>query len=224
MKHYDCYFFDLFHTLIRFEPNQDRERNEFSILGISHEEWNDYVMREYAPRALGEINDIRAVVCAITRLIDKNLSEETIDLLVETRKERYRKALVLVNRHVLNTIADLYRKGKTLVLVSNADVFDKFYWNDSPLSKYFAKAIFSCDVGVMKPQREIYELAMDAVNADPAASIFIGDGGHDELAGAKEAGLATVLTTEIIRDLWPERIAYLSKHADFVIGNLAELC
>jgi putative hydrolase of the HAD superfamily len=53
--------------------------------------------------------------------------------------------------------------------------------------------------------------------------VFVGDGGHDELAGAKAAGLDTVLTTELIADLWPESIPKLAMGADYVVGSLSEL-
>jgi putative hydrolase of the HAD superfamily len=51
----------------------------------------------------------------------------------------------------------------------------------------------------------------------------VGDGGHEELRGAKEAGLATALTVEYIGNLWPERIPALSSRADLVVHHLEEI-
>ena len=91
------------------------------------------------------------------------------------------------------------------------------------MSKYFSSSIFSYDVGVLKPNKEIYQIAINSVNADINKSVFIGDGGHNELLGAKSLGFQTILTTEIISKTWPDNIQRLSKDADYVINSLSEL-
>ena len=49
------------------------------------------------------------------------------------------------------------------------------------------------------------------------------DGGSNELEGARNAGMTTIMITGIIRELWPDRIADRRRHADFVIEQLTEL-
>ena len=56
----------------------------------------------------------------------------------------------------------------------------------SPLYNLFDEAIFSYEVGYLKPQAEIYQIALEKMNVNPEKSIFIGDGGSDELKGAKK--------------------------------------
>lgn len=60
------------------------------------------------------------------------------------------------------------------------------HWNKSPLSKLFDDTIFSYEVGYLKPQTEIYEIALKKMNVNSEGCIFIGDGGSDELRGAKK--------------------------------------
>ena len=43
--------------------------------------------------------------------------------------------------------------------------------------------------GAAKPEREIYLEATGRLGVEPAQSLFIGDGGDDELLGAERAGL-----------------------------------
>lgn len=62
-------------------------------------------------------------------------------------------------------------------------------WEQSPLFKYFNDAIFSCNVGLLKPDKQIYELALQRLNVSPEECLFVGDGGSNELCGAKSAGL-----------------------------------
>lgn len=51
----------------------------------------------------------------------------------------------------------------------------------------------------------------------------MGDGGSSELEGAKAVGLATVMMTGIIKELWPYVIEHRKVHTDFVIERLVEL-
>jgi putative hydrolase of the HAD superfamily len=44
----------------------------------------------------------------------------------------------------------------------------------------------------MKPDPEIYLLAARKINCPPQARIFVGDGGSDELMGAKRVGMRTI--------------------------------
>jgi putative hydrolase of the HAD superfamily len=224
MREYGFYFFDLFHTLVLLEPNPVLEENEFSILGIPRAEWTRVAMQDYERRATGELRDPEAIIESIVSNAGICIDAEKRSRLVEARKKRYRRTFSVIRPSVLATLSALHAAGKTLVLVSNADALDSLYWEESPLSRYFSEAIFSWKVGCMKPALRIYELAMESVGAVPGKSVFIGDGGHDELAGAKQAGLDTVLTTELITDLWPEAIPRLAVSADYVVGSLSELC
>ena len=62
------------------------------------------------------------------------------------------------------------------------------------LNDLFDDTIFSYEVGCLKPQNEIYEIALKKMNTIPQKCIFVGDGGSDELKGAKELGMKTILT------------------------------
>jgi putative hydrolase of the HAD superfamily len=53
--------------------------------------------------------------------------------------------------------------------------------------------------------------------------LYVGDGGSDELRGAKDMGMTTALTTHVIKEFWPERIVKARKHADYEIDGIAEL-
>ena len=75
----------------------------------------------------------------------------------------------------------------------------------------------------MKPEKEIYELSLRQLSVSPAESVFVGDGGSNELEGARKAGMTTIMIPGIIRELWPERIAERQRQADVVIVRLAEL-
>jgi putative hydrolase of the HAD superfamily len=223
MKEYNFYFFDLYHTLVKIEPYYIVDKREYNLLGITQEKWNEFIDFDYENRALGKVNDPDQIIKNIITQKVVDISDKLITEIIDIRKLRFKKALVEVKQSIFDAIFELNKRNKRLILISNADALDKMYWDESPLSVYFHEAIFSCEVGYMKPNIEIYNIAIQKINADISKSVFIGDGGHNELKGAKEIGMDTVLTTEIIHDYWPEKINDLIVNADYTINNLSEI-
>ena len=206
-------FFDLFFTLADLEYQQT---NEFSLLGISRSQWEASAENPqvYSLRATGKVTDEYEMIETMVAALPFEVSAQQKQKLVEIRNECYKKALTEVHADILSTLERLKNAGVRLCLVSNADIIDKKYWGISPLKKYFDEAIFSCDIGVAKPDEQIYRLAMDRLGVDAADSIFVGDGGSNELAGAKNVGMTTVLT-EFLTVKSPDTRERILKSADF---------
>jgi putative hydrolase of the HAD superfamily len=57
----------------------------------------------------------------------------------------------------------------------------------------------------------------------PGECVFVGDGGSDELRGAKAAGLRTVFMSGAVEELWPERVAPRRALADHHIRSIPEI-
>ena len=84
------------------------------------------------------------------------------------------------------------------------------------------KKINSYEVGYLKPQAEIYQIALEKMNVNPEKSIFIGDGGSDELSGAKKSGIKTILTGYLLkRD--KKQYDEIEKFADYYIEDFKEI-
>lgn len=222
-KVYEYYFFDLYFTLFNLRYDSVYEKNEYGLLGITQNEWDAICRIDYSNRATGSIHGSKNMVESLIKLADPEASDELINKATEIRLKRYRNASLEIYPSIIDTLSKLKKMNKKIVLISNADYVDKKYFNDSPIAKFFDSVIFSFDVGHLKPEKEIFEQAIKSVNADISKSLFIGDGGHNELKGAKKIGFDTVLTTQIITDLWPERIKSLALDADYVVEDLSNL-
>lgn len=216
-------FFDLFWTLIHPELTDDVE-TENKILGISVEEW--FRISE-APevaddRYLGKIMDAREAMKRILDIMPFPVSYEKIPSLLNARYGRIKDALLNIDSQVTDVLQKLRNDGNRLCIISNADCIDIRYWEESALKNYFDEVIFSCNEGVIKPDKKIYELAMNRMKADSSDCIYVGDGGSNELYGAKQAGMKTVLTEYFVVKK-PELREKILESADYVIEEFSGL-
>ncbi|MFH1370925.1 MAG: HAD family phosphatase [Planctomycetota bacterium] len=101
-------------------------------------------------------------------------------------------AAIYVPRKELFSLAiDLRKAGYKIALLSNTEkpaveLFQRHNYD------VFDVTVFSCLEGTKKPQREIYELALDRLDTSAKQTLFIDDR-QDYIDGAKQAGLETIL-------------------------------
>ena len=65
-------------------------------------------------------------------------------------------------------------------------------WEQTPFVGRFDSTVFSCSVGVSKPDARIYEIACEELGVEAADCLFVGDGANDELPGAERAGMTAL--------------------------------
>lgn len=215
--------FDLFHTLTSADIMRVPGKGTSEILGVSREDWNEQLLVHSDDRLRGKTTDPFKIVQKMAHAIDPTISVQTIETAVKKRIERFRYALTHIEQSTLNTLDALKKSAKKLGLVSNADENEIIGWNGSPLEQFFDTVVFSCRVGYIKPERQIYEVCLRALKLQPEDCIYVGDGGSDELRGAKELGMTTVMTIHVIKHFWPERIKAASVYADHTIDGVAQL-
>ena len=223
LSKYKALIFDLFHTLTSVESAHAPGKGTSAILGVPRKAWNDQLLKYSQDRLRGKIQDPYEIIKKMAHAINPNIPKEIIKDATETRMFRFKYALQHIDPSVLDTLAELKDRSKLIGLISNGDVHEISGWVESPLKKYFDSVIFSCNVGFVKPEREIYELSLKELNVTPTECVFIGDGGSNELKGAKEIGMSTVLVTYVIEKIWPEKIDARKKHADFEFSELKKL-
>lgn len=215
-------YFDLFFTLI--VPTYEKANNEYDILNLAVGEWEEYAENEtlYYERALGFVKTEKEIIEKIISLIPFEVSVVQKEQILFAREQRMKNALKMISNEILVTLQKLKLKDIKLGLISNADCIDCKYWNQSPLCKYFDDSIFSCNVGLLKPDRKIYELAMQRLNVSPEQCLFVGDGGSNELCGAKSAGMGTVFS-EMLETKNIEQRESITKYADYHVKHINEL-
>lgn len=222
MQDIDVIFFDLFFTLIK--PEYHPTRNENDILGLSIKEWEDYAENKelYLKRAITKGMTSMEIIDEIAATIPFPINQHEKEYIVQLRESRMRNALTYIDAKIISTLTRLASNGIRLCLISNADAIDTKYWSDSLLAPYFEKVFFSCEVGYLKPDKDIYEIAMKAMNTTATRSLFVGDGGFEELRGAKEVGMKTVFSEYLAQKEDSVR-KNLVQYADYSILDFSEL-
>jgi putative hydrolase of the HAD superfamily len=223
LERYHAVIFDLFHTLTSADVMRLPGKGTSEILGVSRGAWNEQLLVYSEDRLRGKVTDPFEIIKKMAHAIDPGITTETIRQAVMNRIARFKHALARVEDPTIHTLSKLKQKGKLLGLISNADVNEIQGWHDSPLRRYFDSVIFSCNVGYVKPEKEIYMKCLDELGILPEEVLYVGDGGSDELKGAKRVGMTTVMTIHVIKHFWPERIAKAREYADFQIDELDEL-
>ena len=72
-------------------------------------------------------------------------------------------------------IAELKAAGYRLFVLSNMSKDYIEFLREMPVFQYFEGEIVSCEVGLIKPEREIYNLLLDRYNLVPEQTMFIDD-------------------------------------------------
>ena len=216
--------FDLFHTLTTVESSWGNGLPTTSaMLGVDREAFHKQLFLHSRSRLTGEERDPFRIVAAMARAIDPDIPDATIEAAVGNRTRKFAAAVLDIPRETRETLAELKRAGKKLGLISNADVMEAAAWDRSPIAGLFDTAVLSCEVGMAKPEPGIYRLCLARLGVEADQAVFVGDGGSDELRGAREVGLTTVMITGAIRELWPGKIEPRRADADFVVERLSEL-
>ena len=205
-------------------PEYSPASNEPPVLGISQAEWESAAEAEevYRERAPGIVKDEREIMRAIAARLPFRTDPQTMEHLAALRIQRMRRAVDRADPEAARLFRRARKSGIRIGLISNADVTDRKYRSFSALARYFDDAVFSCDVGMMKPDPRIYRLAMKRPDVSAGESVFIGDGGSGELEGAKAAGMKTVLSEALLTRSAEEREGLL-RYADMSAAGFREL-
>ncbi len=220
----DAVIFDLFHTLVSVRQTWDTRRPmAHEILGVSREAWTRELEANLHDLYVGLKKDPITAVADMARAIDPAISNTAIEAAADSIVDTFSRALLRVPVETITVLSQLRTLGKRIGLVSNASVMEVTAWERSPIAPFFDSVIFSCFAGCVKPDREIYEMCLEKLAVRPDQTVFVGDGGSDELEGARNVGITAVMVAGFIRDIWPDKIEERRRQSDAMIESVCEL-
>ena len=200
-------FFDLFETLITEKTRREYQlrtplceilrttQDRMSRWWLDH---GDKVMTGKFPDSLARISHIRDVV-------GSPLTDKEIAVVAREYESWKKRVLSVVDAQVYEMLSEVRAKGLGIGIISNAMPNEVLAWDSCPLQGHVDDVVFSCSVGVMKPDRKIYELSCSRMGVRPSDAYFVGDGGFDELRGAASAGMKAIQAAWYLQQdvAWP---------------------
>ena len=187
--------FDLFGTLVtpyRTREHQQMLRECALHLGLEFEDCNRVSGETYPARMRGAFPTIRDNLALMAQTLGK---QPTSDRLAKAAAcyERFTLESLVPVAHAIDVLSWLSSNDVRLGLVTNCAPDIPTLWDQTAFAPYFDHCAFSCRVGYVKPEPEIYRTALGALGLDAHETLYVGDGSDDELAGAARCGLDAVL-------------------------------
>ncbi len=156
--------------------------------------WN-YFLSRFTRREFNSMDLMRRLAKSAGQV----LSEEQLDELSWLWYEPLSRTATLEDglRDMLQRLAD---KGLKLGIVSNtfipAQTLDR-HLEQAGLIDLFPVRIYSCQVRYRKPDRRIFQMALDELELAGRETVFVGDSIKADIQGAKALGMITVLKDPI---------------------------
>jgi putative hydrolase of the HAD superfamily len=207
--------FDLWQTLAVWPLDEERTlyRRMAAHAGVDEDR---FFAAWDAGRHSRETGPMRTYLEVLGRELGTNGAD--MDALAAVRLDYTREVLV-PRSDGLSTLAELKRRGYRLGLITNCSEDVQQLWNETALAELFDAVVFSCDVGIAKPDPRIYAIASEQLGVEPDEAVFVGDGANDELAGAERAGMRAVQLRIAGEQLAPEAEAWRGEQ----IASLTDL-
>lgn len=203
----EAVFFDLYHTLVRFEPPREelqaRTLKDFGI-EVSPEVFrrplliaDEFIYRELARSPLSQwsAEDKMALYARYEGILLKEagieVSEQTI-LKLLGKMQQFDMKLVLFD-DVVPALTELKGRGLILGLISNVDRDITPLLSKLGLTSLLSVVVTSQNAGFSKPQPEIFQEALRQAGVQASEAIYVGDQYQIDIIGANKVGMKGVL-------------------------------
>ena len=200
-------FFDLYHTLVRYEPPQEElEANALKDFGINTEPGlftrpmvmaTEFLYQEIAHRPLSQRSheETMALYTQYQRIVLKEAgiaADEKLIYGMLGKMQQLEMKLVLFD-DVAPALNELKSRGLVLGLISNVERDLTATISELGLPSWLDIMVTSLDAGFSKPQPQIFEAAIRRAAVQPSQTIYVGDQYEIDCLGANRAGMRGIL-------------------------------
>lgn len=223
-------FFDLDHTLWDFE------RNSKETLSELYEEFKLEAFIQNKDRFLATYQTVNAIywkkyrdgkidkqTVRFGRFSDtlKRLKVKQFEELGKTIGDEYvvrgpQKRHLFPNTH--ETLKNLQEKYPLHIITNGFKEVQSVKMGGTDLERYFDLILCSEDVGVNKPNKKVFERALEITGCKAENAVMIGDNIEADIQGAKKVGMSTILF-----DPKNEHTSYSTEYNHLIIQDLSEL-
>ena len=189
---YKAVVFDLFETLITEWGHKKYTKNEMCAdLGVERAVFDVYWNEKEQDRYTGQISFEDSLLYACHHC-GKELDASTLAEVLDKRRKAKAVCFEFVLDEVYELLQYLRNSGIKTAIISNCSQEEMMGLPESKICQYFDEIILSYETHMKKPDACIYELAAVRLGVDLQECIFVGDGGSNELLGAKAVGMTAI--------------------------------
>ena len=116
----------------------------------------------------------------------------------------------------LEVLDEMNRNYRLHIITNGFSDTQRLKLRAQSIEKYFKTVVISDETPYSKPERGIFMLAAKMTGADTSASLMVGDDGHNDIEGARNAGIDQVYFN-------PEGKSRGSQPPSYEISRLREL-
>jgi putative hydrolase of the HAD superfamily len=190
---YSAVIFDLFGTLAEFSAlAHDRVLTAMAeALDLPPQEFGQAWQTAYLAQERGTLPAMEDALQQISTQIGRPQADAKVAKASQLYRDFQRRTLT-PRPEALPMLAFLRQAGYATGLISNCPAIAADLWPESSLAPLIDVAIFSCLVGLLKPDPRIYRLACERLGIAADRCLYVGDGGSRELSGAVACGMDAV--------------------------------
>ena len=191
--------FDMFETIVtHYESPVYMAKQISSDIGISEGKFREIWDTSDDDRTLGK-RSYEDVIEEILR-VNNCYSVDLFEKVVAKRKQSKIECFEHIHPEILPLFSKLKEKNIKIGLITNCYFEERDVIRKSVFWKYFDSVCMSCEVGLKKPDIEIFKMSMNELGVQAEECLYVGDGGTFELETADALGMHPFQATWYLKD------------------------
>jgi putative hydrolase of the HAD superfamily len=188
---YRAVVFDFFGTLTRSVRRGSRHAAIARSLGCDPEVVRHVLDRTFHSRARGTFGSAEATLRWVSEQAGGRPLRSQVEAAVPARVDALR-ADTQLRADAVSALRAVKSRGLGTALISDCTHELPAFLPALPVAPLLDAQVFSVELGVCKPEPEIYLAACDRLGVAAQECVYVGDGGSRELSGAEAVGMTAI--------------------------------
>ena len=191
--------FDMFETLVtHFESPVYMGKQIVNDIGISESKFREIWDTTDDDRTLGK-RTLEDVIEEIL-IVNNCYSTELYEKIITKRKQSKIECFEHIHPEIVPFFKALKEKNIKIGLITNCYSEERDVIKNIIFWDYFDSACMSCELGMKKPDVNIFKKCMNDLSVEPEECLYIGDGGSFELETARTLGMNPIQAAWYLKD------------------------